>query len=214
MLWISVIFFPAIDLTHNSPKYYLYSVLPIILFSIFPTLIVIKFRLFSATNMTNSILLYIPFFHTWLDQIDSPNLYKAGLATNRGELPLLHFFFSTMGGSLLKSLLWGLIVLVQLHGYRGCFDKERMGLLEIKEFVRSSPNVTDHLLHSWVDDHKSDCCHWERVTCNSIIGHLTHFSLFGWLVSVTQFSVSIIHNSKMMEPIVKRLFGKSKTLFP
>ena len=62
----------------------------------------------------------------------------------------------------MKSFLWGLIVLVQLHGYRGCFDEERMGLLEIKEFVRAIPNVTDHLLPSWVDDHESDCCHWER----------------------------------------------------
>ena len=78
----------------------------------------------------------------------------------------------------MKSLLWGLIVLVQLHGYRGCFDEERMGLLEIKEFVRFSPNVTDHLLPSWVDDHKSDCCHWERVTCDYTTGHVTHFSLF------------------------------------
>ena len=105
--WISVIFFSAIDLTRNSPKYHLYSLLPIILFSIFPTLIVIKFRLFSATNMTNSILLYIPFFHTWLDQIDSPNLYKAGLATNRGVLPLLHFFFFHNGRVLDEELIVG-----------------------------------------------------------------------------------------------------------
>ena len=37
---------------------------------------------------------------------------------------------------------------------------------------------------------------------------------FGWPVSVTQFSVFIIHNSKMVEHIAKRLFGKSITLFP
>ncbi|KAL0012857.1 hypothetical protein SO802_007965 [Lithocarpus litseifolius] len=97
-----------------------------------------------------------------------------------------------MGRSLVKCLLWGLIVLVHLHGHRGCFEEERMGLLEIKkEFVRSIPNVTfeyfspprvyhpfgGHILPSWVDDHKSECCEWERVTCNSTTGHVTHLSL-------------------------------------
>ena len=94
-----------------------------------------------------------------------------------------------MGRSLVKWSLWGLIVLVHLHGHRGCFEEERMGLLEIKEeFVRSTPNATirDHLypsptwvyiLPSWVDDYKSECCEWERVTCNSTTGHVTHLSL-------------------------------------
>ena len=91
-----------------------------------------------------------------------------------------------MGGSLVKCLLWGLIVLVHLHGHRGCFEEERMGLLEIKkDFVRSTPNETItyiprsrvSILPSWVDDHKSECCEWERVTCNSTTGHVTHLSL-------------------------------------
>ncbi|KAF3946587.1 hypothetical protein CMV_027163 [Castanea mollissima] len=90
-----------------------------------------------------------------------------------------------MGRSMVKWLLWGLIVLVHLHGHRGCFEEERMGLLEIKkEFVRSSTNLTfifspfrGHILPSWVDDHKSECCEWERVTCNSTTGHVTHLSL-------------------------------------
>ena len=34
------------------------------------------------------------------------------------------------------------------------------------------------------------------------------YGLFGLTNSVTQFSVSITHNSKMVGPIVKRLFGK------
>ena len=86
----------------------------------------------------------------------------------------------------MKCLLWGLIVLVHLHGHRGCFEEERMGLLEIKkDFVRSTPNETItyiprsrvSILPSWVDDHKSECCEWERVTCNSTTGHVTHLSL-------------------------------------
>ena len=93
-----------------------------------------------------------------------------------------------MGQSLVKWLLWGLIVLVHLHGHRGCFEEERMGLLEIKEeFVRSTPNETIadflpspprvNILPSWVDDQKSECCEWERVTCNSTTGHVIHLSL-------------------------------------
>ena len=55
----------------------------------------------------------------------------------------------------MKSLLWGLIVLVQIHGHRGCFEEERMDLLEIKEFVRFNKYVDkDHLLPSWVDNHE------------------------------------------------------------
>ena len=52
-----------------------------------------------------------------------------------------------------------------------------MGLLEIEEFVRSSPNVTNYLLPSWVDDHESEHWEWKRVTYNSTTGHLTQLSL-------------------------------------
>ena len=68
----------------------------------------------------------------------------------------------------MKSLQWGLIVLVQIHGHRGCFEEERMDLLAIKEFVRFNKFVDkDHLLPSWVDNHESECCEWEQVSCNS-----------------------------------------------
>ena len=79
----------------------------------------------------------------------------------------------------MKSLLWGLVFLVQILGRKGCFEEERLGLLEIKEeFVRSSKyGNTDHLLPSWVDDRDGECCEWERVTCNSTTGHVTHLSL-------------------------------------
>ena len=78
-----------------------------------------------------------------------------------------------MGRSLVKWLLWGLIVLVHLHGLRGCFEEETMALLEIKGGFASF----EDLLPSWVDDHKSECCEWERVTCNSTTGHVTHLFL-------------------------------------
>jgi hypothetical protein len=78
-------------------------------------------------------------------------------------------------------LLWGLITLVQIHGHRGCFEEERMGLLQFKEFVRTSGAGADadRLLPSWVDDLQStsDCCGWERVTCNSTTGHVIELFL-------------------------------------
>ena len=74
-----------------------------------------------------------------------------------------------------KSLLWGLIVLVQIHGHKGCFEEERMGLLEIKEIVKSNTNYVDHLLPSWVDDHESECCEWKRVTYVRFLDPLTQY---------------------------------------
>ena len=55
--------------------------------------------------------------------------------------------------------------------------------------MRSTTNVTirDHLLPSWVDDQKSECCEWERVTCNSTTGHVTHLSLHNiWEFDIEQ----------------------------
>ena len=58
-----------------------------------------------------------------------------------------------------------------------CFEEERMGLLEIKEVVRSNGNDVDHLLYSWVNDPKSECCDWERVICDSNTGHVVKLFL-------------------------------------
>ena len=38
--------------------------------------------------------------------------------------------------------------------------------------------------------------------------------VFGLVISITHISVFITHNSKIVGPITKRLFGKSITLFP
>ncbi|MED6112249.1 hypothetical protein PIB30_059984 [Stylosanthes scabra] len=43
----------------------------------------------------------------------------------------------------------------------GCFPEEKRSLLEFKACYSD-----DSLLPSWVDDdHHSNCCKWERVTC-------------------------------------------------
>jgi hypothetical protein len=57
-----------------------------------------------------------------------------------------------MGWPLAKCLLWGLILVVQLHGHTGCLEEERMGLLKIKEFViNSNADYVDYLLPSWAE---------------------------------------------------------------
>ncbi|KAG6729830.1 hypothetical protein I3842_01G050800 [Carya illinoinensis] len=84
------------------------------------------------------------------------------------NMGVLQYYFS------IKALLWVLVVFVQTHEYMGCLEEERIGLLHLKSFlIISIPPHTqsDYLLPSWVDLEKSDCCGWERVTCNSTTGH-------------------------------------------
>ncbi|GMQ09017.1 hypothetical protein CsSME_00052521 [Camellia sinensis var. sinensis] len=77
-------------------------------------------------------------------------------------------------------ILW-VIVLIHVSGHSGgCLEGERRGLLEFKDFLKSNGADADHLLPTWVDeiaDHHSDCCDWERVTCDRTTGHVTELSL-------------------------------------
>ncbi|XP_059428528.1 receptor like protein 21-like [Corylus avellana] len=79
--------------------------------------------------------------------------------------------------SFVKALLWGLLVFLQFHQHRGCFHEERIALLELKAFLKSNIIHAD-VLPSWMDDAKSDCCSWERVTCNSTNSHVINLSLY------------------------------------
>ncbi|XP_043817870.1 receptor-like protein 14 isoform X2 [Manihot esculenta] len=77
-----------------------------------------------------------------------------------------------------KCLLLGVVILwIQIHGNKGCFEEERLALLDFKAFVGSNGFDADHLLPSWIDDPTSNCCQWERVMCNSTTGHVTELSL-------------------------------------
>jgi len=102
---------------------------------------------------------------------------------------------------LLKALLWGLFVFLRIRGQiAGCLREERIALLELKAFLESNiihADADDHrgLLPSWIDDAKSDCCGWERVTCNSTTAHVIKLSLYNlkeqdpynsrWLLNVS-----------------------------
>ncbi|XP_043817493.1 receptor like protein 21 isoform X2 [Manihot esculenta] len=77
-----------------------------------------------------------------------------------------------------KCLLLGVLILwIQIHGNKCCFEEERLALLDFKAFVGSNGFDEDYLLPSWIDDPTSNCCQWERVMCNSTTGHVTELSL-------------------------------------
>ncbi|KAG2675576.1 hypothetical protein I3760_12G010400 [Carya illinoinensis] len=79
----------------------------------------------------------------------------------------------------MKSLLWVLVIYVQICEYKGCLEEGRIGLLHLKSFLKSIPYTnSNHLLPSWVDGSKSiECCGWEQVTCNSTTSHIIELSL-------------------------------------
>ena len=76
-----------------------------------------------------------------------------------------------------KFLLWALLLLVQIHKHIACIEDERMGLLELKAFLKSKTNHTKPLLPTWVNDTKSECCSWEQVKCNTTTGYVIKLTL-------------------------------------
>ena len=83
-----------------------------------------------------------------------------------------------------KLLVLSFLVLVCFRGFNGCLEEERKALLALKEdfveplFHDDYDNSDDHsVLPSWINNPQSDCCQWERVTCNSTTGHVIELSL-------------------------------------
>ncbi|XP_014523167.1 probable LRR receptor-like serine/threonine-protein kinase At4g36180 isoform X2 [Vigna radiata var. radiata] len=70
-------------------------------------------------------------------------------------------------------LMGAMVVLGHLLGTDGCFEEERNALLDFK----ASYGNESYVLASWLNDPKSNCCSWERVTCSSSSGHIIHLSL-------------------------------------
>ncbi|XP_058004632.1 receptor-like protein 14 isoform X5 [Hevea brasiliensis] len=79
---------------------------------------------------------------------------------------------------LFKFSLWVLLVIifVQMNGCRACLEKERIGLLEFKAFLKSNCELDDDL-DSWVEDRMSNCCGWNRVKCNTTSRRVVDLSL-------------------------------------
>ena len=82
-----------------------------------------------------------------------------------------------MGWPLVKSLLWSLLLFVQIHEHRACIEEERMGLLELKTFLKSHTNYTKPLLPTWVYETTGGCCNWECVNCSANTGHVINLTL-------------------------------------
>ncbi|GAY61726.1 hypothetical protein CUMW_212230 [Citrus unshiu] len=83
----------------------------------------------------------------------------------------------------LMSLIWIIVLMNEMHGYKGCLETERTALLEIKSFFISVSDIgyDDKILPSWVgedDGMPSDCCDdWEGVMCNATTRRVVQLSL-------------------------------------
>ncbi|KAL5769576.1 hypothetical protein ACOSP7_013730 [Xanthoceras sorbifolium] len=102
------------------------------------------------------------------------------------------------------SMLIVIALVLQMHGYKGCLEKERTALLEIKElFLNSSVNIdydrVNSKLGSWVDDRVSDCCNWNRVECNTTTGRVINLSL-SEILDYSSLSLHPILNFSMFQP--------------
>uniref|UniRef100_A0A199UAK4 Leucine-rich repeat-containing N-terminal plant-type domain-containing protein n=1 Tax=Manihot esculenta TaxID=3983 RepID=A0A199UAK4_MANES len=105
----------------------------------------------------------------------------------------------------LKFSLWAFLVIIflQMNGSRACLEKERIGLLEFKAFMKSNCEVDDNL-DSWVEDGTSDCCDWERVTCSSISRRVVDLSLY-WVAKHSSLGITCSLNLSMFYPFEELL---------
>ncbi|KAK6267689.1 hypothetical protein QUC31_011849 [Theobroma cacao] len=96
---------------------------------------------------------------------------------------------------------WVVLLLLQTHGFRGCLEKERIGLLKLKAFIESVSEGPDTTLITWVDGHeRSNCCSWDRVKCSATTGRLMELSLShartripGTLFRICNLNISLFH---------------------
>ncbi|KAJ0020395.1 hypothetical protein Pint_31433 [Pistacia integerrima] len=89
---------------------------------------------------------------------------------------------------LIKLSFWVALVLVQTSGFNGFLENERIGLLDLKSFIKSiSDYQREKILASWVDDKMSNYFDWERVQCNATTERVIKLSLN----HTTQFNPSI-----------------------
>uniref|UniRef100_A0A7C9DU30 Leucine-rich repeat-containing N-terminal plant-type domain-containing protein n=1 Tax=Opuntia streptacantha TaxID=393608 RepID=A0A7C9DU30_OPUST len=77
------------------------------------------------------------------------------------------------------SLWWMLLVLASVKGDgikvgEACLEEERQGLLTLKDAF-NYPNGSS--LPSWDAEEETDCCKWEKVTCEPVSRRVTQLHL-------------------------------------
>ncbi|CAF2199764.1 unnamed protein product [Brassica napus] len=95
-----------------------------------------------------------------------------------------------------KYLIWVILLLGQLHGYKSCVEKERKALLDLKQYLISVSveGQSDYVLPTWTNDTKSHCCWWEGVKCNSTSGRVTKIAYSDLhLKESCFFNLSLLH---------------------
>ncbi|XP_006427458.2 receptor-like protein 9DC1 [Citrus clementina] len=106
------------------------------------------------------------------------------------------------------SLIWIIVLMNEIHGYKGCLETERSALLEIKSFFISLSDIRydDKILPSWVgedDGMPSDCCDdWVGVMCNATTRRVMQLSLnySQGLNSFYSTSASLLINMSLFHP--------------
>ena len=79
---------------------------------------------------------------------------------------------------------WWPVVLVLVHfgmnGCLGCWEKERIALLELKASTVNS--INEYYFSHWDSaDKESDCCEWEKVKCNITTGRVIQLTLYSMM---------------------------------
>ena len=80
-----------------------------------------------------------------------------------------------------------------------CAEEERMGVLELKVFLKSNVNPTNHLFLSWVNKIRSECCGWKWVTCNATTSHVIELSLYN-LIDWSYYDDQWLLNVSLLQP--------------
>ncbi|KAL1217943.1 Receptor like protein 21 [Cardamine amara subsp. amara] len=93
-------------------------------------------------------------------------------------------------------LIWVILLLGQIHGYKSCIEKEKEALLELKKYLISMrrEGQSDSVLPTWTNDKKSDCCLWNGVKCNRTSRRVIGIS-FGdlYLKQSSLLNLSLLH---------------------
>ncbi|CAH8361696.1 unnamed protein product [Eruca vesicaria subsp. sativa] len=94
-------------------------------------------------------------------------------------------------------LIWVILLLGQLHGYKSCVEKERKALLDLKKYIFSITikEMSDYVVPTWSYEAKSDCCRWDGVKCNPASKRVTHID-FGdlYLKDTYLLNLSLLHS--------------------